>query len=172
MRAGVFVNAGTAYVLDCARTARLDYIQLHGGESPDFCRDLGPERVIKTLWPQSLSSAALQRQMDLYAPVCAWFLLDAGQSWGGSGDSLDFQMLEGIRAPRPWFLSGGLGPHNLEAAFWSCSPDGVDCNSALETAPGVKDHERLRATLALARELREQKNGAPIFRADRGPCPA
>ncbi|MDR3175331.1 MAG: phosphoribosylanthranilate isomerase [Desulfovibrio sp.] len=156
MRAGVFVNAEAAYILRCARTARLDYIQLHGGESPDFCRDLGPERVIKTLWPQSLSSAALQKEMERYAPVCAWFLLDAGQSWGGSGKSLDFKMLEGIQPPRPWFLSGGLGPHNLAAAFRSCAPDGVDCNSALENAPGVKDHERLRAALALVRDLREQ----------------
>jgi phosphoribosylanthranilate isomerase len=163
MRAGVFVNAEAAYVLDCAQTARLDYIQLHGGESPDFCRKMGPERIIKTLWPQSLSSAALQKEMERYAPVCAWFLFDAGQSWGGSGKNLNFQMLSEIRPPRPWFLSGGIGPHNLADALLSCSPDGVDCNSALENAPGVKDHERLRATLSLVRNLRKQKNDTPAF---------
>ncbi len=143
-RVGVFAGADPATVRQTARQARLDLIQLHGGEDPDFCRAVGPERIIKTLWPERLSQENLARELERFAPVCAFFLLDAGLGGGGNGRSLTWDRLRHILFPKPWFLAGGLGPKTLLPALAACSPDGVDCNSALESTPGVKDHALLR----------------------------
>lgn len=148
-RTGVFSRASLEHIKSAAALARLDYIQLHGGESPEFCRDVGPERVIKVLWPAALSRARLLEELDRFAPVCAWFLFDAGSGGGGSGKTLDFAELGSVAPPRPWLLAGGLGPETLGRAFEQCSPHGVDMNSALERSPGVKDHGLLREAMAL-----------------------
>lgn len=145
LRVGVFAGADRAFAREAARLAGLDLLQLHGGESPEFCRALGPERVIKTLWPEALSPEDLNRELERFAPVCAYFLLDAGARGGGGGKPLDWTALARVSFPRPWLLAGGLGPETLPAALAACAPDGVDMNSALERAPGVKDHDLLRA---------------------------
>jgi phosphoribosylanthranilate isomerase len=154
LRTGVFSGTELVELREIARIARLDFIQLHGGEKPAFCRAVGPERVIKTLWPEMCTPEELEREMELFAPVCAYFLLDAGTS-GGSGKSLNTDVLRRIRPPRPWLLAGGLGPENLLSTLAvfapESSPSGADMNSALESAPGVKDHELVRKALALVK---------------------
>jgi len=156
MRTGVFAGTDLAGVRKIARIARLDFIQVHGGEEPAFCRALGPERVIKTLWPQTLTPEELEREMERFAPVCAYFLLDAGQGGGGSGTRLHTKDLRLIRPPKPWFLAGGLGTKNLLSALAAFDPEsgprGVDMNSALESAPGVKDRELVREALSLVKK--------------------
>ncbi len=117
MRVGVFAEADRIAVRDAARTAGLDLLQLHGGEDPAFCRSLGPERIIKTLRPESLSLEDLERELERFAPVCAYFLLDAGTHGGGSGRSLDLQALARVHFPRPWLPAGGLGPKTLLPAL-------------------------------------------------------
>ena len=153
LRAGVFAGVEATEVLRVARQAKLDLIQLHGGEDEAFCRTVGPERVIKVLWPERLEPNELERELARFAPVCAYFLLDAGGS-GGSGRTLDLQGLTQLTPVRPWFLAGGLGPRNLgrTLASWPAfahPPSGVDLNSALEIAPGIKDHDRVREAIAL-----------------------
>ena len=158
LRTGVFAGTDLDEVRAIARLARLDLLQVHGGEDPAFCRALGPERVIKTLWPEKLTPEELDRELDRFAPVCAYFLLDAGTSGGGSGNSLKTDTLRRIRPPRPWLLAGGLGPDNLRSALAAFEPGagpiGVDLNSALESAPGIKDHELVRRALTLVKGRR------------------
>jgi phosphoribosylanthranilate isomerase len=149
LRVGVFAGAASATGRDTARTAGLDLVQLHGGEDPAFCRSLGPERVIKTLWPERLSPQTLTLEIERFAPVCAYYLLDAGSSGGGSGKRLAWCTLARIAFPRPWLLAGGLGPKTLLPALAACTPGGVDMNSALESVPGVKDHALLRKAFDL-----------------------
>lgn len=152
-RVGVFAGADLSTVRDVARQASLDMVQLHGGEDPAFCRAVGPERVIKTLWPGSVSPQELAREFERFAPVCAYFLLDAGAGGGGSGRTLSWETLQNLACPRPWLLAGGLGPQTLAPALAACSPGGVDMNSALESAPGVKDHALLHAAFTLVTQL-------------------
>jgi len=140
-RVGVFVEQSVEEVLRIMDEAELDLAQLHGRHNEAFCQAVGPERVIKALWPEKLGSPqAVQKAMDRFAPVCSFFVLDAGTSGGGHGRSMDFSLVAGIESPHPWLLAGGLGPHNLEAALDAAAPHGLDLNSGLETAPGVKDH--------------------------------
>lgn len=152
-RVGVFAGQSIEEVLRIMDQARLDMAQLHGGEDVDFCRAVGPERIIKVLWPENppdgqkpgrTAADALYQECLCFANACACFLFDAGLSGGGSGRGLPSRLFAGFRSPRPWFLAGGLGPENAGQAFQDCGPDGVDCNSGLERAPGIKDARKLR----------------------------
>ena len=159
LRVGVFAGATRDEVSGIARSAHLDMVQLHGGEDVDFCRDIGLDRVIKVLWPEQFSPGALEAEMERFAPVCSYFLLDAGQSGGGSGKSIGWSSLRGLHPPKPWLLAGGLGLENLPEALSACAPDGVDLNSALESAPGIKDHDALRRALALVKNYSGSETG-------------
>ena len=151
LKTGVFVRQGVADIDAVAREAALDLLQLHGGHTPDQCRDLGADRVIKVLWPQRYATPEiLAAEMELFAPVCRAFLLDSGTSGGGHGISLDPQGLKTLRSPRPWYLAGGLGPHNLET-MKTTGAAGFDLNSGVESAPGIKDHEKIRRALTILR---------------------
>jgi phosphoribosylanthranilate isomerase len=149
LRVGVLVRQDPEEALDLMRQCRLDLVQLHGDQDPDFCGRLGPERVIRTFWPQRFDREEdLQRELDRYASCCAWFLLDAGLSGGGHGKRIDAEWIpRGLRFERPWLLAGGLGPESIGAGL-TLRPHGVDLNSGVESAPGVKDRQAIAQTLS------------------------
>lgn len=140
-RVGVFVEQTAEEIDVIVRDARLDYIQLHGGQGAGFAAMFSAERIIRVLWPNRYASQAeLQADIDAFAPTCGMYLLDAGM---GSGIMLDWVSLRGLSFPHPWMLSGGLGPENVNEALALCQPGGIDVNSRLEVIPGRKDPERL-----------------------------
>lgn len=139
-RVGVFVHATRSEIERAAEQARLDLIQLHGAQNTGLAMELGPQRIIRVLWPESYASRDdFQRQTDLLAESCAFFLLDSGMSGGGSGKRLPLFWLKNIDWPRPWLLAGGLSPDNIGEILEECAPDGLDFNSGVESAPGEKD---------------------------------
>lgn len=146
-KAGVFVSQSAAEVVRIMDAGQLHLAQLHGGQDEAFCDAVGRERVVKALWPEKYESMAdLQADLDRFAPYCARFLFDAGQSGGGHGRAMDLGFLTELDIPRPYFLAGGLGPDTIDRAM-AYSPDGLDLNSGVESSPGVKDHDKLQATL-------------------------
>lgn len=152
LRVGVFVNQTQAEVLDVMAQARLDLAQLCGDNDPAFCRAVGPGRVLRVFWPERYPArAALEDDLHRLAPAMAYALLDAGTSGGGHGRAQDAERLAGLESPVPWLLAGGLSPETLPRAMAACTPAGYDLNSGLESTPGVKDHARIRAALALIR---------------------
>lgn len=140
LRVGVFVDANFEYLAACARAARLDLLQLHGGQSLGLAHKLGSERIIKVFWPEACGLERLQAELEAWRGSCAYVLLDAGANGGGSGRCLDWNVPARLRFPAPWLLAGGLGPSNLKNALEQCDPFGVDLNSGVETSPGVKNH--------------------------------
>ena len=154
-RVGVFVDASLAEVQEAATTYGLDYVQLHGHETPDYCQqahELGL-RIIKAF---AIDSAFDFSQLAAYAPACALFLFDTkGALPGGNGVAFDWQVLQQYHGPVGFLLSGGLGLANLPEllAFEHPYLRGYDFNSHLETAPGVKDADATRELLA---QLRQQ----------------
>ncbi|WP_243439591.1 phosphoribosylanthranilate isomerase [Fundidesulfovibrio soli] len=150
-RVGVFVEQSAAEVLSIMDEAGLDFAQLHAGQDEAFCREIGPERVIRAFWPQRHASLAeLEAELARFADSCAMMLLDAGASGGGHGTSLDFSALAGLKVPRPWLLAGGLSPLNAQEALELARPAGLDINSGVETAPGVKDLDKVSQTIDIA----------------------
>ncbi|MBO4335744.1 MAG: phosphoribosylanthranilate isomerase [Desulfovibrio sp.] len=151
-RVGVFVEQDAKTICEIMRTARLDYAQLHGTQSVACAMEIGPERVIRVLWPQRYQhKAQLYAAMQSYATSCAYYLFDAGFSGGGHGFCLEWADLSGIEGPHPWFLAGGLHPGNVLDAVLESHASACDLNSGIESSPGRKDEKKMRAAIAALR---------------------
>lgn len=151
-RVGVFVRQKAADICRIMQQARLDYAQLHGRQDTTDAAAVGAERVIRVLWPEQCENTQeLQAQIDAWEPFCAFYLVDAGDiGTGGNGRTLDVSPLSSLCFPHPWLLAGGLSPDNIVPLLQRCSPDGLDLNSGLEFAPGLKSSQAmLRAVRAL-----------------------
>ncbi len=149
-KVGVFVKQSANEVTRIMRDAGLQMAQLHGGQDEDFCRAVGTEKVIKVLWPQSHETVAgLQSDIDRFASHCAYLLFDAGKSGGGHGTALDFDIFNKVHIPCPWLLAGGLGPENIRQALDQVRPNGLDLNSGVESAPGIKDRHKLETVFGI-----------------------
>ncbi len=144
VRVGVFRDAPLAQVRAAVDSVGLDMVQLHGEEPPEYAAAV-PVPVMKVLraGPDLLERAARFPDAEL--------LVDAPEG-GGSGRPWDFAQARPLVAHgrRVW-IAGGLGPGNVAQAIRSALPHGVDASSALESAPGRKDPERVRAFVAAAR---------------------
>jgi phosphoribosylanthranilate isomerase len=156
-RVGVFVEQTLDAVLAIMEAADLDLAQLHGGQDPDFCRAVGPERVIRAFWPRKHpDTQSLAAAMAPFAGAIRYALLDAGTSGGGHGQPLDFPALGTLAAPMPWLLAGGLGPDNVAEAVRLARPHGVDLNSGVEASPGLKELAKVRRSLWTVKGRREE----------------
>ncbi|MBQ7739162.1 MAG: phosphoribosylanthranilate isomerase [Desulfovibrionaceae bacterium] len=151
-RVGVFVTEDSDEILQIAKEARLDLIQLHGDQSEEVAQKIGPERVIRVLWPDRYMHKGQLYQAMCKQAHCAYYLLDAGMSRGGSGKTFDWAEISGIEAPHPWFLAGGLRAKNIVLAMQEFSPDGLDLNSGLEEAPGIKSKAKMEEAVNLIRQ--------------------
>lgn len=148
-RVGVFVRQQSDEIIPIMKQARLDYVQFHGRQSIDEAKAIGPQHIIRTLWPADCSLEELQQQIDEWAPYCAYYLLDAGSAGdGGTGRQLDVEKLDSLRFPHPWILAGGLSAETLPAVLHRCHPDGIDLNSGIEIAPGMKCPSKMLAAFS------------------------
>ncbi|WP_062106625.1 phosphoribosylanthranilate isomerase [Bacillus niameyensis] len=132
---GVFVNETQENIIRIAETAHLDYVQLHGEESADFCRDL-PYPVIKAFSIKKESD--LDQLMDY---DCDYYLLDSPgvQFAGGSGIPFDWNLLKEKHLPNEQLiLAGGLNAENVQKAIEKVRPAIVDVSSGVEKE-GHKD---------------------------------
>lgn len=142
---GVFVDQPPEYVLGVAGLLNLGAIQLHGDETvDDYAR--GAFRLIKAVpVTGAFEPAALRR-----VPARATVLLDAHDPVrrGGTGRTIDWSAAATAARLRPVILSGGLTPANVAAAVAAVQPYAVDVSSGVESAPGIKHPDRLRALFA------------------------
>jgi phosphoribosylanthranilate isomerase len=152
-KVGVFVDQPHEEVLEIMERCGLHAAQLHGNQDMHFCWRIGPDRSIRVFWPESYASAAaLLRDLEGFEEACGHFLLDAGKiGQGGTGRTIDFGVLQDIEIQTPWFLAGGLGPHNIREAM-TLNPSGLDINSGVEKAPGIKDEAKLREVFDILAE--------------------
>jgi phosphoribosylanthranilate isomerase len=137
---GVFVDQSPEEVTHIMDTVGLDIAQLHGGESPEYCRQLN-RTVIKAIGLQDGEPAVL----DEFDPEML-ILIDAHDPsrYGGTGRTVDWNAAKQIAASRKTILAGGLNPENISRAVAAVRPYGVDVSSGVEAAPGVKDASRLK----------------------------
>jgi phosphoribosylanthranilate isomerase len=157
---GIFVDADPDRVRETVRLTGIRYVQLHGAETWEYVMRM-PVPVIKAIPQDRLADLGGLRDGLAGAAAghpLAYFLVDTQANaesrqgpatFGGTGRTFDWSLLAQHPLPLPYFLAGGLGPHNLAAALAACSPLAVDLNSKVETAPGKKDLERVRACLAI-----------------------
>lgn len=152
-KVGVFVNESIDKMIEIAETVGLDYIQLHGDETPDIARRI-PYKVIKAfaMEPETVSTIS-----DY---PCDFYLLDSpkGKYRGGNGKTFDWELVHQLTIDSSKILlAGGLNTENVREAITTINPAGVDVSSGVET-DGVKDHKKIKQFIRLVRETRKDEN--------------
>ena len=147
-KVGVFVNREEKEVKRTMEACGLDLIQLHGDESPEYCRRFPHERVIKAVFPQTPEE--LRRLVDYEVRAFLADARDAGR-YGGTGKQPDWELAAKLRESHPLILAGGLDAGNIAEALAAVSPHAVDINSGCERVPGIKDHDRIRRIIGMIR---------------------
>jgi phosphoribosylanthranilate isomerase len=145
---GVFVNREAEDVARTAADCGLDLIQLHGDESPEYCRRFPPERIIKAVSPRSPKDLRALAAYEVRA-----LLVDARDAdrYGGTGKRADWELAARLAKERPLILAGGLSIDNIGEALSAVAPGAVDINSGIEQSPGIKDHDRMKLIIGLIR---------------------
>ena len=140
---GVFVNETAEQINKIADHCKLDRVQLHGDESPAFCKKIR-RRVIKAIRVKDMQSL---KKLSEY-PVSS-FLLDtfSQDHYGGTGKVFDWNLAYPAKKYGPIILAGGLTPINVRQAIQRIQPYGVDVCSGVESQPGIKDHKKMQAFL-------------------------
>lgn len=143
---GVFVNEDCDRILELADRLGLTSIQLHGDESPEFCDKVRQRvNIIKAF--RVAPGTDIDAMVKPYHDVCDYYLFDtAGEGYGGTGESFDWNKLEKALVDKLFFLSGGIGPDDVEKvrSFYHPFHYAIDLNSRFETAAGEKDLSLLR----------------------------
>lgn len=148
-KTAVFVNAALEEVKTTIKEYHFDVVQLHGNESADFCEEVKKEgvEVIKAF---GIHGDFDWKLLEPYLNVVDYFLFDTYTSeHGGSGKTFDWEVLKVYPFEKPYFLSGGIGPENIESALIIQDERlyGLDLNSRFEEAPGLKNIELLKTVL-------------------------
>ena len=149
-RVGLFVDQGYDAIMRHVERCHLTAVQLHGSESPDLVTKLRARglRVVKALF---------QSRDPLFSRASAYsadgFLLECGKGRmpGGNAEIWDWQAAANMASQVPVVLAGGLNPENVGAAIGQALPDAVDVSSGVESAPGVKNHAKIRMFVKAAR---------------------
>ena len=146
-RVGVFVDASIEEVKQHISDYRLDFVQLHGQESPAYVRALKPFPVIKAF---NIATPDDLLQTEAYEGLADYFLFDTkGKAVGGNGEKFDWTVLNYYQGHTPFLLSGGIGPEDAASvkAFHHPKCIGIDLNSRFETEPALKDITKVKLFL-------------------------
>lgn len=157
-RVGVFVDAAIDDILQHIDDYRLDYVQLHGHESPDFLHQLRTacSNNIAIIKAFSIATKDDLEATKPYKDIAEYFLFDTkGKAVGGNGEKFDWSVLAYYDGRTPFLLSGGIGPDDAErlkalstaSGFPTDRYVGIDLNSRFESAPGLKDIVKLKTFL-------------------------
>jgi phosphoribosylanthranilate isomerase len=153
-KVGVFVDATIDFILQNVRKYGLNYVQLHGNEMPDFCRNLRLKgiNIIKAF---RVDNDFVFGQVNNYKPHVDFFLFDAkGDGYGGNGIAFDWSILKKYDNQKPYFLAGGISLENFDVLETIIpKPYAMDVNSKFEIETAIKDIEKLEELLDKIRPL-------------------
>ena len=169
-RVGVFVNPSLNYVLERTKAFGFNFIQLHGTESPEFCKAVREKtgcKVIKAISIQTPSNSPLKGEdkslgkenslplREGWGGSVAFLLFDTKcATIGGSGQKFNWDILSSYRGELPFLLSGGIDPEDAEQLrqFHHDKCLGFDINSRFEVEPGIKDIEKIKQFITALRK--------------------
>ena len=154
-KVGLFVNPDDALLGEVLAQVPLDMIQLHGAESPARVTEVRALTGLPVIKAVGVAEPADLDALWDYGLVADMLLIDAkppkgADLPGGNGLAFDWRLLAGRQILKPWLLAGGLTPENVAQALRLTRVPGVDVSSGVESAPGVKDPDRIRDFIARA----------------------
>ncbi len=143
---GVFVNQDIEEMVDIGELVGLDYLQLHGSESPNV--------AARTQRPFIKAFRVSDTAPETSAYACDWVLFDtySDKVAGGTGETFRWDVLDQWPRQQKFLLGGGLNPDNVAAAIRQVRPDAVDVSSGVEDGPGIKNHEKMKRLFDAVRE--------------------
>ena len=145
---GVFVNEKTDVILRIVRESGIRMVQLHGQENGEIIHTIQSKAQVPVI-----KAVSVRSKEDVRSAVLSpadYLLFDCGE--GGTGQTFDWNLLEDI--PRPYFMAGGIGTHNMEEVLRRFSPFALDVNSSVEP-DGQKDGKKILAAVRMLRTLTE-----------------
>lgn len=158
-KVGVFVNASPEFIIRNVKKYDLQYAQLHGNETPDYCKSLRM-RGINIIKAFRIDASFNFMMLNNYKNQSDFFLFDAkGEQPGGNGVQFDWNLLNRYDNEKPFFISGGIGLSNLGdlEQIRHLKLYGVDVNSQVEVSPGVKDVDKVRELMGLLKPVEEEE---------------
>jgi phosphoribosylanthranilate isomerase len=147
---GVFVNATLDELAAEVEAIGFTHLQLHGDEGPAFCSEAARKTGCKIIKAARVATEGDIRALERFRTDFHMLDADAGALRGGSGRTWEWGMLESRRSKVPLILAGGLNPDNVAEAIAATHPYAVDTASGTESAPGVKDPEKVRRFVEIA----------------------
>jgi phosphoribosylanthranilate isomerase len=164
-KVGVFVNESIEKIAEISEKANLNFIQLHGDEDENFIKDLrkNVKKEVKLIKVFRVGET-FNFQFSIFNSLVDYFLFDTdSKAFGGTGKTFDWQILNEIEIPIPYFLSGGISLENIKnlqnfvkvnmrenkTLTKLNTPFALDINSKFETEPGIKDLEKIKTFKSL-----------------------
>lgn len=151
------VNASDEDLAAILEAVPIDLLQLHGQESPDRVRAVKARFGLPVMKAIGIAEPGDLAKVQPYNAVADMFLLDAkppkgADLPGGNGLAFDWRIVAGKRFAKPWMLAGGLTPETVGEAVARTGAPNVDVSSGVESAPGVKDADKIRAFVSAAQQ--------------------
>jgi len=159
-RVGVFVNQEIQVVKEIVSFCGLRLIQLHGEESPQYCRQFPMSALIK-----AVSHCAEEERQKLENYIVKAILVDAHEPgrYGGTGKNSDWALALKVKKTHRLILAGGLNKENIKRAIKIVRPCAVDINSGVETSPGKKDPHKIREIMEIIRATDQDEASGNLF---------
>jgi phosphoribosylanthranilate isomerase len=158
-KVGVFVNSDVDELLQTVDDCGLYLVQLHGDETPRYCEKVADYVTVIKSFRLREGDNVLWKIKD-YMDIADMFLFDTdGAGYGGTGKKFNWDVLKGLNIRKPFFLSGGIGPEDVDAlSEFTKDPVAkdlfsIDVNSRFETSPGVKDMEKIRSFINAVQKI-------------------
>jgi phosphoribosylanthranilate isomerase len=160
VKVALSVDADDADLENSIDALKPDILQLHGKESVARVRDIKQKFGLPVMKALAVETRADLAALPGYAAVCDRILFDAkapkdATRPGGLGAVFDWHLLEGLDLKLPFMVSGGLTAANVAEALRITRAGGVDISSGVESAPGIKDPDMIRAFIRAARATEE-----------------
>jgi len=154
-KVALVVNADDAFLDQLVAVVPLDMLQLHGDETPARVSEIKTRYGLPVMKAVGVADSDDLAQIDVYARVADQLLIDAKPPKntalpGGNGLAFDWRLIAGRRWAVPWMLAGGLNPQNVAEAIRLTGASQVDVSSGVESAPGVKDAQKIAAFVKAA----------------------
>ena len=155
-KVGLMVNPTDEMLDEIMRLVPLDMVQLHGAETPERVAEVRARWGLPVMKAVGVGEAEDLEKLEVYQRVADQILVDAkppkgAHLPGGNGLAFDWRLIAGRRWSRPWMLAGGLTPENVGLAVAMTGTAQVDVSSGVESAPGIKDAEKVRSFVEAAK---------------------
>lgn len=154
-KTGVFVDETFENILEYVSEFNLDFVQLHGSESPDFCQKI-KSKGIGVIKAFGIDKTFSFKQTVKYEKSVDFFLFDTkGKEHGGNGFKFDWSILKNYNQKIPFLLAGGIAIENIEdlIELKELNIAGLDVNSKFEIIPGLKDISNLKLLFQKIRSI-------------------